>query len=81
MAIRCVVSLKLFVVVVRLSGSAQCLGGHSHTETPSSLSSVSEMEELMCALDLGERVTILPKLILMQFMVIIKIYVGLVKLT
>ncbi len=34
-------------------------GGHSHTETPSSISSVSEMDELMTALELGERVGLL----------------------
>ena len=39
-----------------LDAQSRGLGGHSHTETPSSLSSVSEVDDLMTALDLVDRV-------------------------
>ena len=42
--------------VCSLEPRSRNLSGHSHTETPSSMSSVSEVDELMTALELGERV-------------------------
>ena len=41
----------------RLEPRPPFISGHSHTETPSSMSSVSEVEELMTSLDLGENVS------------------------
>ena len=46
-----------FTISFSLEARGHNLSGHSHTETPSSMSSVSEMDELMNALELGDRVS------------------------
>ena len=51
----CICKHKL-LDVSSLEARGRNLSGHSHTETPSSMSSVSEMDELMNALELGDRV-------------------------
>ena len=50
-----------FTISFSLEARGHNLSGHSHTETPSSMSSVSEMDELMNALELGDRVSFFIK--------------------
>lgn len=40
-----------------LEPRTRSLSGHCHTETPSSVSSLSEVDELMTTLDIAERVS------------------------